>query len=91
MVNKLCRDINIIDNQNGFKELVFKTQKIIRKIKKLLFNVIKRKHSILEYESKGDRVISDLFEFYNKGDNADFLPPELKSFKKMKSKMIIRA
>ncbi|WP_247652199.1 deoxyguanosinetriphosphate triphosphohydrolase family protein, partial [Serratia symbiotica] len=85
IVNKLCKDINIIDNENGFEELGFKSHKKLSEgLKKLLFNVIKRKRNILEYESKGDRVISDLFEFYK--ENIDFLPPELKSHLEDKTK-----
>ncbi|ENM6469481.1 dGTP triphosphohydrolase [Morganella morganii] len=78
IVNHLVMDISIIENENGFSELGFSNYKTLSKgLKTLLFKVIMRKRNILDYESKGNEIISYLFDFYNKENNHKFLSPEL--------------
>lgn len=79
IVNRLVMDISVINKEHGFDELGFrKLQKLSEGLKKLLFKVIMRKRNILAYEYTGNRIISDLYTFYNNDENFKFLSPELK-------------
>ncbi|WP_158151281.1 deoxyguanosinetriphosphate triphosphohydrolase family protein [Pantoea ananatis] len=79
IVNHLVMDITVVTGQHGFKELGFASlKKLSEGLKKLLFKVIMRKRNVLTYEFKGDKVIHDLYNFYNQRDNIKFLSPELK-------------
>lgn len=80
IVNRLVMDIGVVESDSGYEELGYNTlQELAEGLKKLLFNVIMRKRNILTYEFKGNKIISDLYEFYNADDNYKFLSPELKS------------
>lgn len=80
IVNRLVMDIGVVESKNGYEELGYKTLKELAEgLKKLLFRVIMRKRNILTYEFEGNKIISDLYAFYNAGDNYKFLSPELKS------------
>lgn len=80
IVNRLVMDISVVKNNSGFEELGYgELQKLAEGLKKLLFQVIMRKRNILTYEFKGNKIIRDLYEFYNADDNYKFLSPELKS------------
>ena len=80
IVNRLVMDIGVVESKNGYEELGYKTlQELAEGLKKLLFRVIMRKRNILTYEFEGNKIISDLYAFYNSGDNYKFLSPELKS------------
>ncbi|HAY0421976.1 deoxyguanosinetriphosphate triphosphohydrolase family protein [Escherichia coli] len=79
IVNRLVADISVVTNLNGFQELGFgKLNALSEGLKKLLFKVIMRKRNILTYEFRGNKIIRDLYDFYNEGENYKFLPPELK-------------
>ncbi|EMB3080975.1 dNTP triphosphohydrolase [Providencia rettgeri] len=80
IVNTLCRDITVVSDDAGVEKLGFGKHKFLSMgLKKLLFKVIMRKRNILAYESRGNKIITELYEFYNHGNNIQFLSPELKS------------
>lgn len=80
IVNTLCRDITVVSDDAGVEKLGFGKHKFLSMgLKKLLFKVIMRKRNILAYESRGNKIITDLYEFYNHENNIQFLSPELKS------------
>ncbi|MDA4171695.1 deoxyguanosinetriphosphate triphosphohydrolase, partial [Escherichia coli] len=67
-------DISVVTNLNGFQELGFgKLNALSEGLKKLLFKVIMRKRNILTYEFRGNKIIRDLYDFYNEGENYKFL------------------
>jgi len=82
IVNRLCRDIDLIEI-NGQAALGYKNAgKLAKGLKKLLFKAILRKPNIQLYEKKGEKVIRGLFtvftdDQYNK--DLKLLPPEYRA------------
>lgn len=82
IVNELCRDIDLI-NENGVLQIGYKTLgKLANGLKKLLFKAILRKPTVQLYEKKGEKVIRGLFsvftdEEYNK--DLKLMPPEYRA------------
>lgn len=80
IVNRLVMDISVVKNEDGFEELGYgELQALAEGLKKLVSEVIIRKRNIMTYQIKGEKIINDLFHFYNAVHNYKFLSPELKS------------
>ncbi|ELQ6123085.1 dNTP triphosphohydrolase [Cronobacter dublinensis] len=78
IVNCLINDIAVVKKDNDYKQLGFGTKEYLSLgLKKLLFKVIMRKRNIKTYEHRGDKIIEDLYNFYTKGRNIDFISPQL--------------
>ena len=54
-------DIDVIDNELGYKKL----GKLVKGLKSLTFQAIKRQSDIIEYEQLGKHVLTKLFELYS--------------------------
>ena len=79
IVNYLCTDITVVTDESGRKKLGFgRYAALSGGLKALLFRTVMRKRAILSYETRGDKIITDLFAFYMRGNNVKFLSPELK-------------
>lgn len=82
IVNKLCRDIDLVEI-DGKYQLGYKTLKNLAKgLKKLLFKAILRKPTIQLYEKRGEKIIRGLFAvFTDDSFNKDLklLPPEYRA------------
>jgi len=60
IVNTLITDIGLVDNQLGFQ-----SKNLLSKgLKKLLFKILLRKKEIQQYEKKGEKIITGLYEVY---------------------------
>ena len=77
IVNTLIQDIDVVDNQLGFKS----KQLLSEGLKKLLFKILLRKKEIQQYEKKGEKILKGLFNVYSDSSyNKDniLLPAELR-------------
>jgi dGTPase len=78
IVNTLVNDIAVVNSKHGFKQLGFGTKESLSSgLKDIVFKVVMRKRDIKTYEHKGNMIITDLFNFYNSGDNIGFISPQL--------------
>nr|WP_111751012.1 dNTP triphosphohydrolase [Providencia heimbachae] len=78
IVNELINDITVTQGTNGYSQLGFGTKKNLSSgLKDIVFKVIMRKRDIKSYEHKGNVIIKGLFNFYNSGDNIEFISPQL--------------
>ncbi|WP_420553915.1 dGTP triphosphohydrolase [Neptuniibacter marinus] len=87
IVNILCSDIGMVDDQLGYKRYA----KLAEGLKKLLFKAILRKKDIQLYERRGEQIIRGLFEVYSDekyNHNNILLPPELRSLKDCKTRLV---
>lgn len=84
IVNLLCRDIDIVQ-ENGENVLGYKSlEKVALGLKKLVFKTILRKTSVQQYEKRGEKVLNGLLKVYSdESFNKDLLllPPELRVLK----------
>lgn len=80
IVHKLMRDIGLVEQPDGSKQLGYKTlHKFSEGLKKLVFKAILRKKDVQLYEKKGEKVIRGLFDVYTDSkfnNNLMLLPPE---------------
>ena len=77
IVNILCSDIGLVNDELGYKNHSL----LAEGLKKLLFNAILRKRDIQLYEKKGEKVLRGLFEVYSDetyNKNNILLPAELR-------------
>lgn len=92
IVNKLCRDIAVIENKEKI-ELGYKSkEKLAGGLKNLLFKAILRKKDVRLYEKRGEKIIRGLYEVltdkkYNK-DNI-LLPAELRHVSDPSERLVI--
>jgi len=78
IVNTLIGDIEVVEDKNGLKQLGFGSKgKLSSGLKAIVFNVIMRKRDIKTYEHMGNKIITDLFDFYRRDDNIEFISPQL--------------
>lgn len=78
IVNTLVNDIAVVEGKNGIMELGFDPKdKLSSGLKEIVFKVIMRKRDIKTYEHKGNKIIKELFNFYNYEDNVEFISPQL--------------
>ena len=87
IVNILCSDIGLVNNELGYKNHAL----LAEGLKKLLFKAILRKKDIQLYEKRGERIIRGLFEVYSdetyNKDNI-LLPPELRTIHSCKGRIV---
>lgn len=78
IVNSLVEDIAVVKDNNGIKQLGFGTkEKLSSGLKNIVFKIIMRKKDIKIYEHKGNKIITDLFNFYNSENNIIFISHQL--------------
>lgn len=78
IVNSLVEDIAVVEDNNGIKQLGFGTkEKLSSGLKNIVFKIIMRKKDIKTYEHKGNKIITDLFNFYNSENNIIFISHQL--------------
>lgn len=82
IVNTLCRDIDLIENDGSY-QLGYRTlENLAKGLKKLLFKAILRKPTIQLYEKRGGKVIRGLFTVFTDSsfnDDLKLLPPEYRA------------
>ena len=87
IVDTLCRNIGLVDNELGYKSEEFKA--LSKGLKKLVYDAIMNKPTTQLYEKKGAKVIKGLYQVYmDESYNKDFmlLPPEYRSSKTCKDR-----
>lgn len=60
LANAFVRDIDLVDTQLGYKSL----GQLVKGLKKLTFEAIKRQPDIVEYEQLGEHVLTKLYTMY---------------------------
>jgi dGTPase len=86
IVDKLVRDIAVIDNAVGYPRLGLKDcERLSKGLKKLTFRAVSRKPHIQHYEKKGEKVIRGLYAVYTDwtyNKELQLLPPEYRDSSK---------
>jgi dGTPase len=92
IVNRLCRDICVVDTEEG-QRLGYGSKALLAEgLKKLLFKAVLRKKDVQLYERRGEKIILGLYEVltdpsYNR--DRILLPPELRNIKDRTERVVI--